>query len=383
MFELEEVRRPAARIKVVGVGGAGGNAVNNMVASNIKAVEFIAMNTDEQDLEKSLALRKIQIGRDITRGRGAGSKPEIGRQAAIEDREEIARALEGSDMVFITAGMGGGTGTGASPVVAEIAKEQGILVVAVVTKPFFYEGGKRKRNADMGIDELRKYVDSFIVIPNDRISMVVEKGTFALDGFARANDVLRHAVQGISDIILVPGHINVDFADVRTVMECSGRAVMGMGTGGGEGRAREAAKRAIFNPMLEDNTIEGAGGILINVTGGLDLTLDDLAEANTLVFEAAHGDAIIISGSVIDPDLKDEVRVTVLATGFKKEEKSEAPSIDLPVRKWMAPPTLKGSERVLAKSLEANLGANLERLNIPALLKATDAIGRTEIATPQ
>lgn len=372
MFELEEVKRPAARIKVVGVGGAGGNAVNNMVASNIRAVEFIAVNTDEQDLLKSLALRKVQIGRNLTKGRGAGSKPEIGRQAALEDRDDIAGAIEGADMIFITAGMGGGTGTGASPVVAEIAKEMGILAVGVVTKPFFYEGGKRKRNAETGIEELRRFVDSFIVIPNDRISAVIEKGTFALDGFARANDVLRHAVQGISDIILVPGHINVDFADVKTVMECSGRAVMGTGTGSGEGRAREAARRAIFNPLLEDTTVEGAGGILINVTGGLDLTMDDLSEANTLVYEAAAGDAIIISGSVIDADLKDEVRVTVLATGFKKEEKAEAPSIDLPVRKWMAAPALKGSERVLAKSLEAGM----DRLNIQALLKATEAIGR-------
>lgn len=351
MFEIEEVRGQKAKIKVIGAGGAGGNAINNMIASNLQGVEFVGINTDLQVLETSLAPVKVQIGMELTRGLGAGSNPEIGRQAALEDRAAIMECMDGCDMVFITAGMGGGTGTGATPVIAEVAKEMGILTVAVVTKPFFYEGKKRLINAEEGMKELTKHVDTLIVIPNDRISLVVEKGTPMLKSFSIANDVLRQAVQGISDIILVPGLINVDFADVRTIMQKVGRAVMGMGIGRGEGGAFEAAKKAISNPLLEDSSIEGSRGILINITGGLELSLSEVQDATSLIYDSAHEDVNVIFGAVIDPDIKDEVRVTVIATGFEeKREKIELPQI----KKWTPlkePVTFKGSERVLAKSL--------------------------------
>jgi cell division protein FtsZ len=351
MFEIEEVGGQKAKIKVIGAGGAGGNAINNMIASNLQGVEFIGINTDLQVLETSLAPVKVQIGRELTRGLGAGSNPEIGRQAALEDRAAIMECMDGCDMVFITAGMGGGTGTGAAPVVAEIAREMGVLTVAVVTKPFFYEGKKRLMNAEEGMKELTKHVDTLIVIPNDRISLVVEKGTPMLKSFSIANDVLRQAVQGISDIILVPGLINVDFADVRTIMEKVGRAVMGTGIGRGEGGAFEAAKKAISNPLLEDSSIEGSRGILINITGGLELSLSEVQDATSLIYDSAHEDVNVIFGAVIDPDIKDEVRVTVIATGFEeKKEKIELPQI----KKWTPvkePVSFKGAERVLAKSL--------------------------------
>jgi len=340
MFELEDFVQetrgggPIARIKVFGVGGAGGNVINNMIASNIKAVEYVAVNTDLQVLETSMATRKVQIGRGATRGLGAGSKPEIGRQAALEDRESIAEHLAGADMVFITAGMGGGTGTGAAPVVAEMAREQGSLTVAVVTRPFFYEGGRRKKNAAEGIEALQKHVDTLIVIPNDRIGLVAEKGTPLLESFAIANEVLKNAVKGITDLILVPGLINLDFADVKTVMEAAGRSVIGMGTGKGENVAHEAAKRAILNPLLENTSIDGAKGILINITGGLELSLDDVHEATASIFDSADEEANIIMGAVVDPDLKDEVRVTIIATGFEGEPKrAEVPN----VKRWSAP----------------------------------------------
>jgi len=353
MFELADMDNltPHAKIKVIGVGGAGGNVVNNMIASNIRAVEFVAVNTDAQVLETSMASEKVQIGMGITRGLGAGSKPETGRDSALEDKERLEEIISGSDMVFITAGMGGGTGTGAAPVIAEIAKDMGILTVGVVTKPFFYEGGRRKANAEYGIKELRDKVDTMIVIPNDRISMVVEKGTSLLESFAVANNVLRHAVQGISDLILVPGLINLDFADVKTIIQDAGRAVIGMGVSKGEGGAHEAAKKAIHNPLLENTSIEGCEGILINITGGLNVSLDSVQEATGPVFESASEGANIIVGAVIDPDLKDEIRVTVIATRFKES----AQKVELPqVKKWAAsrePVNYKGADRVLAKSL--------------------------------
>lgn len=354
MFELEEVRGQGASIKVVGVGGAGGNAANNMIASNLQGVEFIAVNTDSQVLETALAPTKVQIGMELTKGLGAGSNPEIGREAALEDREALAECLKGSDMVFITAGMGGGTGTGASPVVASVAKELGALTVAIVTKPFFYEGRKRAINAEIGIKELQKYVDTLIIIPNDRIGLVVEKGTPMLKSFAVANDVLRQAVQGISDLILIPGLINLDFADVKTVMANAGRAVMGVGLGRGEGGALEAAKRAISNPLLEDSSTEGAKGIIINITGGLDLSLSSVQDAAGFIYDLANDEANIIFGAVINPDIEDEVRVTVIATGFdEKKEKVELPQI----KKWMPvrePVSFKGADRVLAKNLKPN-----------------------------
>ncbi|MEJ2183195.1 MAG: cell division protein FtsZ [Nitrospirota bacterium] len=377
MFELEEVlnsKRQAARIKVVGVGGAGGNVINNMIASSIREVEFIAINTDAQALETSMAPYKVQIGRSITRGLGAGSKPEAGRDSALEDKDAIAEALDGADMVFITAGMGGGTGTGAAPVVAEMARNTGALTVAVVTKPFFYEGGKRALNAEYGLAELQGKVDTLIVIPNDRISMVVEKGTSLLQSFAVANDVLKHAVQGISDLIVVPGLINLDFADVKTIVKDAGRAVIGMGVGSAQGGAHDAAKKAILNPLLENNSIEGAFGILINITGGLDLALSDVQEAAAPVFDCADEEANIIVGAVVDPDVNDEVRVTVIATGFKQEEASP---VELPqVKKWTGiprePSTTKGSDRVLAKSLELKaeeLAKRHDPLDVPAFLR--------------
>ncbi len=369
MFELEEIMSggQVAKIKVVGIGGAGGNVINNMIASNIKAVEFVAVNTDAQSLEVSMAQTKVQIGRTITRGLGAGSKPELGRESALEDREHIVEALEGADMVFITAGMGGGTGTGAAPVVAEIAKGLGALTVAVVTKPFFYEGGRRKANAEHGISELEGRVDTLITIPNDRIAMVVEKGTPLLESFAVANDVLRHAVQGISDVIVVAGLINVDFADVKTIVEAAGRAVIGMGIGKGEGGAHEAAKKAILNPLLENNSIDGASGILINITGGLEMALSDVQEAIAPISDSALEDANIIVGAVVDPDIKDEIRVTVIATGFKEER---MPRVEVPkVKQWKAlkePVNYKGAERVLAKSLDVE---QEDPLDIPTFLR--------------
>jgi cell division protein FtsZ len=383
MFELEEIMGggQTAKIKVVGVGGAGGNVVNNMIASTIRAVDFVAVNTDAQSLETSMAHTKVQIGKAITRGLGAGSKPETGRESALEDQDAIAEALGGADMVFITAGMGGGTGTGAAPVVADIAKGQGALTVAVVTKPFFYEGGRRKQNADYGVAELQDIVDTLIVIPNDRIAMVVEKGTPLLESFAVANDVLKHSVQGISDLILVSGLINLDFADVKTIIEGAGRAVIGMGVGTGEGAGHEAAKRAILNPLLENNSIDGASGILINITGGLKMALNDVQEATAPIFDSADEEANIIVGAVVDPDLGDEVRVTVIATGFKQEQ----PKVELPrVRKWAAQPqpvSMKGSERVLAKRLVADTdgaGGGEEPLDVPTFLrKSVHAEART------
>jgi cell division protein FtsZ len=378
MFEIEEVKGQNAKIKVVGIGGAGGNAINNMIASNLHGVEFIAINTDLQVLESSLASVKVQIGRELTRGLGAGSNPEIGRQAALEDKDAIKECLDGCDMVFITAGMGGGTGTGAAPVVASIARELGALTVAVVTKPFFYEGKKRARNAEEGMNELGTCVDTMIVIPNDRISLVVDKGTPMLKSFSVANDVLKHAVQGISDIILVPGLINVDFADVRTIMESMGRAVMGSGSAKGEGGAFEAAKKAISNPLLEDSSIEGAKGILINITGGLELSLSDVQSATSLIYDSAHDDVNVIFGAVIDPDIEDEVRVTVIATGFdERKEKVELPQI----RKWAPkkePVALKPAEQVFSNASSLVLeSAALPRdmfnydsaIDIPAFLR--------------
>lgn len=351
MFELEDVGRLIAKIKVIGVGGGGGNAVNSMVAANIYGVEFIAVNTDNQHLDASLAPVKVRIGTNITKGLGAGSNPVIGRQAAIEDKDSLAGCIEGADMVFITAGMGGGTGTGAAPVIANIAKEMGILTVGVVTKPFYYEGRKRAINAEEGIRELKKHVDTLIVIPNDRIHLVVEKGTPLLKSFSIANDVLRQAIQGISDLILIPGLINLDFADVKSIMENAGRAVIGMGTGSGEGGAFEAAKKAISNPLLEESSIEGAKGILINITGGLNMSIDAVQEASSLIYDSAHEEANIILGAVINPDMEDEVRVTVIATGL--EDRIEKAEISLP--KWTPkkePINLKGSGRILSKSMD-------------------------------
>jgi len=311
----EDVMTPA-RIKVVGVGGGGGNAVNRMIQAGIRGVDFIAANTDLQVLRVNRAAQKIQLGVTTSKGMGAGSNPEIGRTAALEDAERIAESLSGSDMVFVTAGMGGGTGTGAAPVVAKIASEAGALVVAIVSKPFAFEGRRKLRFAEEGIAELREYVDTLITIPNERLYAFVERNITAWEAFKIADDVLRQAVQGISDLITVPGYVNVDFADVKTVMENMGMALMGTGTATGEHRAVEAAQKAISNPLLEEQSIQGARAILINVTGGEDLTLAEFNEACQIVQQAADDDANIIFGLVQDPGAKEQVKVSVIATGF-------------------------------------------------------------------
>jgi cell division protein FtsZ len=305
-----------ARIKVIGVGGGGGNAVNRMIQAGIKGVEFLVANTDVQAMRNSLAPGKIQIGAKLTKGLGAGANPDIGKQAALEDTERILEALSGADMIFITTGMGGGTGTGAAPIIASLAAELGALTVAVVTKPFAFEGKRRRVQAEQGIRALRDTVDTLITIPNERLLNFVERATSLGDAFKIADDILRQAVQGISDLITVPGEINLDFADVKTIMHGMGMALMGTGISSGEHRAVEAAQRAISSPLLEEASIEGAKGVLINVTGGPEMTLFEVHEAASIIQEAADEEANIIFGTVIDPKMKDEVKVTVIATGF-------------------------------------------------------------------
>jgi cell division protein FtsZ len=314
-FELVDSYSQSAVIKVVGIGGGGGNAVNHMVNSSIEGVDFICANTDAQALKSIRARSVIQLGNTLTKGLGAGANPEIGRQAALDDRDRILEVLEGSDMVFITAGMGGGTGTGAAPVIAEIAKEAGILTVAVVTKPFPFEGKKRREIAEKGIEELSQFVDSLITIPNEKLLPVLGRDVSLISAFAAANDVLLGAVQGIADLITRPGLINVDFADVRTVMAEMGMAMMGTGVGRGPNRSREAAEQAIASPLLEDINLQGARGILVNITGGLDLAIGEFDEVGNVIKEFASDDAVVVIGTVIDPDIQDEVRVTVVATG--------------------------------------------------------------------
>lgn len=316
MLEFDTDIERFAQIKVVGVGGGGNNAVNRMIDSNLKGVQFIAINTDKQALYASKAEFKIQIGEKLTRGLGAGANPEIGQRAAEESRDDIRQSLQGADMVFITAGMGGGTGTGAAPIVAEIAKEMGILTVGVVTKPFGFEGKIRKRHAETGITSLKERVDTLVTIPNDRLLQVVEKKASIMQAFQVADDVLRQGVQGISDLIAIPGLVNLDFADVKTIMFEKGLAHMGIGSANGENRARDAAKLAIQSPLLE-TTINGSKGVLLNITGGTDLGLFEVNEAAEMVSEAADPDANIIFGAVIDDDMKDEIRITVIATGFE------------------------------------------------------------------
>ncbi len=316
MFELVDNVPQNAVIKVVGIGGGGGNAVKHMILNEVDGVDFICANTDAQALTDVSADTVLQLGSTITKGLGAGANPEIGRQAAMEDKERIAEVLNGADMVFITAGMGGGTGTGGAPVVAEIARELGILTVAVVTKPFPFEGRKRMALAEEGIKQLQDRVDSLITIPNEKLLAVLGKTTSLLDAFKSANDVLLGAVQGIADLIIRPGMINVDFADVRTVMSEMGMAMMGSGHASGENRAREAAESAIRSPLLEDINLQGARGILVNITAGMDLSLGEFSEVGDTVEEFASNDATVVVGTVIDPEMSDEIRVTVVATGL-------------------------------------------------------------------
>jgi cell division protein FtsZ len=319
-------KQDAARIKVIGVGGGGGNAINTMVAARIEGVEFIAANTDVQALAANKASVKIQLGRGASRGLGAGANPEIGRQAALEEREAIAAALDGADMVFVTAGMGGGTGTGGAPIVADVAKQAGALTVGVVTKPFLFEGNRRRKQAEQGLAELKAAVDTLIVIPNQRLISVAGENMAMADAFKRADEVLLNAVQGISDIITVHGLVNVDFADVRTIMSEQGMALMGTGRSSGEKRAVEAMQAAISSPLLEDVTLDGATGLLVNITGGANLTLFEVNEAVSMAQSNADPDANIIFGSVVDETLGEEVRITVIATGFQGRDAEKRPA---------------------------------------------------------
>ncbi|MDP2603368.1 MAG: cell division protein FtsZ [Deltaproteobacteria bacterium] len=330
MFELVERNSMTARIKVIGIGGGGGNAVNTMIGAKLSGVDFMTANTDAQSLEESLAPIRIQLGNLVTKGLGAGANPEIGRRAAMEDQERIREYLEGADMIFITAGMGGGTGTGGAPVIAQVAREVGALTVGVVTKPFIFEGKKRLRQAEQGIEELKRTVDTLIVIPNQRLLSIAAKTTTMLEAFHKADDVLLQAVRGISDLIITPGLINLDFADVRTVMAEMGLALMGAASASGENRAIEAAQKAISSPLLEDISIQGARGVLINITGGPDLCLHEVNEAASMIQEEAHEDANIIFGAVIDENIKDEIRITVIATGFG-EDKVEVKPVSAPL----------------------------------------------------
>ena len=328
IFEFEETPLQNAKMKVVGIGGAGGNAVNRMIDEELEGVEFISINTDSQALKSSQAQVTLQVGKKLTRGLGAGARPEIGRQALAESEEDVRRALEGADLVFVTAGMGGGTGTGAAPMVAKIARDMGALTIGIITRPFSFEGKKRERQAEQGIIELRRCVDTMIVVPNDRLLAVVPKGTSFRDALKKADEILLHATQGISDLIGVTGEINVDFADVRTVMASRGPALMGSGFGEGENRAQEAAQEAISSPLLDEVSIAGARGVLINITGGMDLAIDEVTEISSIIQEGAGDEAEIIFGAVHDPDLEGKIRVTVIATGFDSVEDGQVISSD-------------------------------------------------------
>lgn len=333
MIELDNYSNQGAKIRVVGVGGGGGNAVNSMIDRGLTGVDFMAINCDLQALAQNKAPNKIQIGKNLTRGLGAGSDPSIGHRAVEEDRDEIARTLAGSDMVFVTAGMGGGTGTGGGPVVANIAKSVGALVVGIVTKPFNCEGKKRAQQAEMGIEEMKKHVDTLIVIPNQKLLSIVERITPLLEAFNKANEVLHNATRGISELITVPGLINVDFADVRTVMREMGDALMGSGVASGENRAVEASNAAISSPLLEGVSISGAQAVLINITGGPNMSLVEVEEATNVIYEASGEDANVILGAVIDEDMDDEIMVTVIATGFNKRSAGARPRLVRPTER--------------------------------------------------
>ncbi len=376
MFELMNDHEQEAVIKVVGVGGGGGNAVEHMVRENLEGVEFLTINTDAQALRNSSASRTLQVGGDITKGLGAGANPEVGRDAALEDRDAIRDLLDGADMVFIAAGMGGGTGTGAAPVVAEVAKELGILTVAVVTKPFAFEGKKRMNYAQQGINELAKHVDSLITIPNDKLLKVLGRGISLLDAFKAANDVLLGAVQGIAELITRPGLINVDFADVRTVMREMGTAMMGTGHATGEDRAEEAAEKAISSPLLEDVDLAGARGILVNITAGLDMTIEEFETVGNAVKAFASENATVVVGTVLDPDISDELRVTVVATGIGAERKPDITLVksgtsnrdDNGMRQVEAPREEQAGKLVVnADATQAR--PDMDYLDIPAFLR--------------
>ena len=376
-FELMDTYRQQAVIKVIGVGGGGGNAVDHMLAANIDGVEFIAANTDAQALKKSGARTVLQLGANLTKGLGAGADPAIGKQAAVEDRERIAEALTGADMVFITAGMGGGTGTGAAPVVAQVARDMGILTVAVVTTPFPFEGKKRMGIADQGIKELGEYVDSIITIPNEKLLGVVGKGASLLEAFSKANAVLQGAVQGIAELITRPGLINVDFADVRTVMSEMGMAMMGTATASGDHRAEEAARAAVASPLLDDINISGARGILVNITAGRDLSIGEFEEVGNTVKEFAAEDATVVIGTVIEPEMHGEMRVTVVATGLGLGQKRQQPYKVIKTGTTGGPadyeqldtPTVIRHRRSEARAAAPAAEGGIEYLDIPAFLR--------------
>lgn len=361
MFELVDSAPQSAVIKVVGVGGGGGNAVRHMIDHEVDGVDFICANTDAQALSDIHSKTVLQLGASITKGLGAGANPEVGRAAALEDKDRIADALHGADMVFVTAGMGGGTGTGAAPIVAEVAREMGILTVAVVTRPFSFEGKKRLSTAEEGLKEIAQHCDSLITIPNEKLLEVLGSNTTLLDAFKEANDVLLGAVQGIADLIIRPGLVNVDFADVRTVMSEMGSAMMGTGTASGEGRARDAAERAINSPLLDDIDLSGARGILVNITAGLDLSLGEFSEVGATIEDIASEDATVVVGTVIDPEMTDSLKVTVVATGLRNVE---------------ARPTLTTVEPT-APAKPATVGADYNDYDLP-LGKRQQTTGATD-----
>ena len=368
-LHIDEEPNACAKIKVIGVGGGGGNAVSRMVRAGLDGVEFIVANTDIQALQMNAASVKLQIGSKLTKGLGAGADPTVGRQAALEDTEKIIQALDGADMVFVTTGLGGGTGTGAAPVIASLASELGALTIAVVTKPFKFEGKKRAVQAERGLEALRDCVDTIITIPNERLLAIIDRATPLTDAFATADDVLRQAMQGISDLILVPGLINLDFADVKTIMSGMGLAMMGTGIAEGQDRAVEAARRAISSPLLEGASVNGSRGVIINVTGGPDLSLVEVSEASSIVQEAAHEDANIIFGAVIDPALKGKVKITVIATGFGPQAavRPTAPSsgAQTPVdMSQYADAGLLRAEAAVASAAAAERGSATQRLSI-------------------
>lgn len=360
-FGLETGPESVVSIKVIGVGGGGNNVVNRMVRSGVKSVEFIAVNTDKQALTSSSAGYKIQIGEKLTHGQGAGSNPDVGRKSAEESRNQISKALEDTDMVFITAGMGGGTGTGAAPVVAEIAREQGVLTVGVVTKPFAFEGRKRMTQAEQGIEELRNKVDSLVIIPNERLKYATDQKITFANAFEIADDVLRQAVQSISDLIRDTGFINLDFADVSAVMKDAGLAHMGVGRAAGKGKAEEAARMAISSPLLE-TSINGARGVLINVTGSMDMGLEEVEQAASLVQDAVHPDALTIFGATFDEELDDEMRVTVIATGFADAEPEPAPAAPAANQAAQAPQPLNETQGETAESAAAEADRSFEEI---------------------
>ncbi|PYP57506.1 MAG: cell division protein FtsZ [Gemmatimonadetes bacterium] len=382
IFELEETVSQNARMKVVGVGGGGGNALNRMVDEGLQGVEFISVNTDAQALLNNKADVKVQIGKKLTRGLGAGARPEIGRQAIEENRDEVLHSLQNADLVFVTCGMGGGTGTGAAPIISQIARDLGALTIGIVTKPFLFEGRKRMRQAEMGIAEMRKHVDTMVVVPNERLLAVVGKGIPFQDALKKADEVLLHATQGISSLITVTGIVNVDFADVRTVMQNGGAAIMGTGMGRGENRAMEAVQQAISSPLLDNISITGATGVLINITGGEDLTLGEVTQISDVVKDAAGEEAEIIFGTVNDPAMHGEIRVTVIATGFDRQNAGAeasgraAPGV-LPFRERagrpaVAPPGyVKPAEQPARRGAPANppLPTELNELEIPTFIR--------------